>query len=98
MEESIKNKGVKPTHSIDALDDKQLKELLTNVMNQNKQLIMQLQNEGLQNMFKRLDYLFRIVENSNKSFSDSFIEYCTNEIENMMTIQKEENGDAEQDK
>jgi len=59
---------------------------------------MQLQNERLQNMFKRLDYLFRIVENSNKSFSDSFIEYCTKEIEDMMTIQKEENGNAEQDK
>lgn len=40
------------------------------------------------NMFKRMDYLFKVVEN-NKVFSSNFVEKCTNELEELMKLPEE---------
>ena len=41
-------------------------------------------------MFKRLDYLFKVVENG-KVFKQEFLEKCITEIEELMTVPEEEN-------
>ena len=35
-------------------------------------------------MFKRIDYLFKVIENKD-SFDESFVETCSNEIVDVMT-------------
>lgn len=40
------------------------------------------------NMFKRMDYLFKVVEN-NKVFSSDFVKKCINELEELMKLPEE---------
>ena len=60
---------------------------------QNQQLIKQLRETDMVNMFRRLDYLFKVVENRD-SFSPQFVSSCVGEIQEAMTIkeEKEEEG------
>lgn len=52
-------------------------------------LYIELQNANMVNMFKRLDYLFKVVEFKN-SFSKEFAEMCIREVESLMTVTAEE--------
>lgn len=55
---------------------------------QNQQLYQQLQRANMANMFKRLDYLFKVVENG-AMFSPEFVDKCIKEIEDSMTLEEE---------
>lgn len=66
----------------------QLENVAHQLSEQAKQLYMQLQNANMSNMFKRLDYLFKVVENSH-IFKLDFVNKCINEIEDFMTIPEE---------
>ena len=66
----------------------QLENVAHQLSEQSKQLYMQLQNANMSNMFKRLDYLFKVVENSHM-FKLDFVNKCINEIEDFMTIPEE---------
>lgn len=55
---------------------------------QNQQLYQQLQRANMTNMFKRLDYLFKVIENG-VMFSAEFLDKCLKEIEETMTIEEE---------
>lgn len=72
----------------------QLEGVAHQLSEQVKQLYNQLQQANLNNMFKRLDYLFKVVENTEK-FSPAFSEACIKEIEAFMTIQEEESNKSE---
>lgn len=69
---------------------------------QNQYLQKQLQQMNMTNMFKRLDYLFKVVEvayngnNSYPSFSSEFVGNCISEIENSMTVEQGEQEDSEE--
>jgi hypothetical protein len=52
-------------------------------------LYIRLQNADMSNMFKRLDYLFKVIKFKD-SFTPTFVESCVKEIEMMMTIPSEE--------
>lgn len=52
-------------------------------------LYIRLQNADMSNMFKRLDYLFKVVKYRD-SFNLTFVEQCVKEIEMMITIPSEE--------
>lgn len=52
-------------------------------------LYISLQNAEMANVFKRLDYLFKVVENK-ASFNARFTKSCVDEIETIMTIKKGE--------
>ena len=66
----------------------QLENVAHQLSEQAKQLYTQLQNANMSNMFKRLDYLFKVVENSHM-FKLDFVNKCINEIEDFMTIPEE---------
>ena len=72
------------------LEVKQEKKLsyeeLENVANN---LYVRLQQADIANMFKRLDYLFKVVENVD-NFPQEFTKHCIEEIVNIMTISTEE--------
>ena len=61
-------------------------EELENVANN---LYVRLQQADMANMFKRLDYLFKVVENVD-NFPQEFAKQCVEEIVNIMTISTEE--------
>ncbi len=78
----------------------QLENVAHQLSEQVRQLYAKLQEAILENMFKRLDYLFRVVENAH-SFSVDFVNKCTSEIESLMTLPdpedepKEDSGQSE---
>lgn len=67
----------------------QLENIAHQLSNQAKQLYAKLQEANMVNMFKRLDYLFKVVENAH-SFNEEFVAKCVAEIEDLMTVPKTE--------
>ena len=53
---------------------------------------MKLQDANMNNIFKRLDYLFKVVENGHM-FKQDFLDKCIAEIEELMTVPEEESLD-----
>ena len=74
----------------------QLENVAHQLSEQAKQLYMKLQAANMSNMFKRLDYLFKVVENGHM-FKQDFLDKCINEIEEIMTVpdESENNNTAE---
>lgn len=66
----------------------QLENVAHQLSEQAKQLYMKLQAANMSNMFKRLDYLFKVVENGHM-FKQDFLEKCIAEIEEIMTVPEE---------
>ena len=70
------------------LSYEQLENVAHQLSEQTKQLYMKLQAANMSNMFKRLDYLFKVVENGHM-FKQDFLEKCIAEIEEIMTFPEE---------
>ena len=66
----------------------QLESAANQLAQQNQALRQQMQEMNYFNLFKRLDYLFKVVENDTK-FATDFVETCTNEIVSLMTTVEE---------
>lgn len=64
---------------------------------QNRQLFAKLQELNMANVFKRLDYLFKVVENGHM-FKQDFFEKCIAEIESIMTVPEQEEEPETTDK
>jgi hypothetical protein len=67
----------------------QLENIAHQLSEQAKQLYAKLQEANMTNAFKRLDYLFKVVE-CRDIFSPEFYIKCVEEIESFMTIPEEE--------
>lgn len=67
----------------------QLEQIAGNLSTQVQQLNARLQEANMFNMFKRLDYCFKVLEVaptlSAAMFSPDFVERCAKEIEELMT-------------
>lgn len=62
----------------------QLEREVAGLKGMNNQLIMQLQQMNMGNLFKRIDYLFKVLEVA-PSFNPEFVSQCAKEIELHMT-------------
>lgn len=97
MKENMEKPEVKENEK---MSYEQLENVAHQLSEQVRQLYAKLQEANLENMFKRLDYLFRVVENAH-SFSVDFVSKCTSEIESLMTLPdpedepKEDSGQSE---
>lgn len=97
MKENMEKPEVKENEK---MSYEQLENVAHQLSEQARQLYAKLQEANLENMFKRLDYLFRVVENAH-SFSVDFVNKCTSEIESLMTLPdpedepKEDSGQSE---
>lgn len=81
--------NVTPATNVAEPTVEQLKAAYTRVVNENAYL-KNVNNELCAiNAYKRLDYLFKVIENSIE-FSDEFVSKCISEIEDTMTIKQEE--------
>ena len=73
----------------------QIENIAHQLSEQNRQLFAKLQELNMANMFKRLDYLFKVVENGHM-FKQDFLKKCIDEVESLMTVpEQEEKIDAE---
>lgn len=90
MEEQKKKVvGMKPqVQRPEKMSYEQLKNVAHQLSEQNRQLFTKLQELNMANMFKRLDYLFKVVENG-YMFKQDFLEKCIAEIENLMIVPEE---------
>ena len=70
----------------------QLENVAHQLSEQNRQLFAKLQELNMANMFKRLDYLFKVVENGHM-FKQDFLEKCIADIEEIMTVPEEAEED-----
>lgn len=75
----------------------QLENVAHQLSEQNRQLFAKLQELNMANMFKRLDYLFKVIEIGHM-FKQDFLEKCIAEIESLITIPKQEEESEVEDK
>jgi hypothetical protein len=80
MKKMEETKNVEKKLSYDELEN-----AANELLMQNQQMYNELQKANMANVFKRLDYLFKVVE-FNTSFNTEFVNSCVAEIEDMMTI------------
>lgn len=64
---------------------KQLMDYVSQLQNQNQQLIQRVQELNNFAMFKRCDYLFEVIKNANV-FPEDFVRKCVEEITVFLTI------------
>ena len=67
----------------------ELKNVAGQLQQQNKFLIEQLQKNDYADLHKRIEYLFKVVQYE-FSFSDPFVADCVKEIEDILTVSKED--------
>ena len=82
----------KETERPEKMSYEQLENVAHQLSEQAKQLYMKLQDANMNNIFKRLDYLFKVVENGHM-FKQDFLDKCIAEIEELMTVPEEESLD-----
>ena len=75
----------------------QLEGIAHQLSEQNRQLFAKLQELNMTNMFKRLDYLFKVIENGHM-FKQYFLEKCIAEVESLMTVPEQEEKPETEDK
>ena len=68
----------------------QLESVAHQLSEQNRQMFAKIQELNMANIFKRLDYLFKVVENGHM-FQQDFLEKCIAEIEELLTVPEEDN-------
>ena len=90
------NMGVNKKPSYEELEKAMysLTEQLNKAYKDNQYLVNQLNN--INNTFTRLNYLFKVLENS-QHFNSDFIINCVEEIETCMTIPEDNTQDTTQD-
>lgn len=95
MEEKkeVKMKAVHKEDRPEKMSYEQLENVAHQLSEQSKQLYMKLQAANMTNMFKRLDYLFKVVENGHM-FKEDFLNKCISEIEELMTVPEEDTTDT----
>ena len=80
---------MKPQERPEKMSYEQLENVAHQLSEQNRQLFAKMQELNMANMFKRLDYLFKVVENGHM-FKQDFLEKCIAEIESIMTVPEQE--------
>ena len=87
----------KETERPEKMSYEQLENIAHQLSEQAKQLYMKLQAANMGTMFKRLDYLFKVVENGHM-FKQDFLEKCIAEIESLMVVPEQEEKSEIEDK
>lgn len=105
MEEKKENINAKSTERPAKLTYEQLEEAARQISQQaeaifkeNQQLKNALQQASVANLYRELDFRFKVLENADM-FSTKFLDMCIRNIEETMTPkpeEKEENGEEEE--
>lgn len=79
----------KKQNSLEDLSKEQLIELVGKLEISNGQMFNSLRQQDIANTFRRLDFLYKTVELSKEIKDAEFINYCINEIKELMIIKQE---------
>lgn len=85
--EDVKPEGKKATYE-------ELNNYCMQLFQQNRQLVEKLRERDMENLFKRLDYLFLILRNK-ECFDAEFLGNCIDEIKTALTPPEEKAADDE---
>ena len=85
MEDNEKKVGPAVDSRPEKMTYEQLENIAHQLSDQAKQLYAKLQDSNMENTFRRLDYLFKVIAHSNQ-FNDEFVKKCSKEIESVITI------------
>lgn len=96
MEENKNTIDLTPEQGRKKMSYEELENVAHQMSEQSRHLYNQLQQMEMTNMFKRLDYLFKVIENRS-AFSNVFVDACVSEIEDVMTINPQDNEDNNQE-
>ncbi len=99
--ENVKEKETKSqgTATNNAPTYEELADAVQKLHKQNMELMEVLRQSNLTNMFKRLDYLFKVIENKEVFQGGDFFISCINEIEDIIARPEEtEKKDGDEDK
>lgn len=95
MEEKDKVASNVKTDRPEKMSYEQLENIAHQLSEQVNSLYMKLQASNMTNTFKRLDYLFKVVEIG--KFDDEFTQNCINEIKDLMTIPNNDKDNPEKE-
>lgn len=86
MEEVLNtNENVTTENKSEKMSYEQLTNIAHQLSEQSRTLYAKLQEANMTNVFKRLDYLFLVLQN-NSNFPSDFVIACAEEIQNLLTI------------
>lgn len=71
----------------------QLNDACQQLFQQNQYLVRQLKEANMTNVFRRLDYLFKVVDNHHV-FDEDFVDQCVHEIQEALTPRSDKEGEA----
>lgn len=77
------------------LSYEQLENVAHQLSEQSRTLYAKLKESNMQNLFKRLDYLFKVLENET-SFPASFVDKCADEIQELLEIPEKDTEETEE--
>lgn len=83
------------TESTEKLSYEQLENVCHQLSEQARSLYQKLQEANMVNAFKRLDYLFAVVNNKS-AFPEDFVNTVVNEIVTTMTVTEEDTTDTKE--
>ena len=86
--EVVKNENEKSVKK-EKMSYEELENIAHQLSEQSRVLMQKLQEANMGNMFKRLDYLFKIIEFEHM-FDGNFIDKCIKEVQDMISIPEEE--------
>lgn len=86
----VEMKVVEGNNEQQKLTYEQLNEACNQLFKQNQQMRKQLNELNAYNAFKRLDYLFKVVEFADTIKDAEFLNTCIEEIKDAMTLKEEE--------
>lgn len=89
-------KAIQGNKEENKLSYEELNNVCVQLEQQNQYLVRQLQQANLTNMFRRLDYLFMVLQHASTFNDDNFISSCVEEIKEAMTIDKSEEENKEE--
>lgn len=84
---NLASKGAKREGKLSYED---LNKVCAELSQRNQYLMQQLQQANLANMYKRLDYLFMVLQHAEVIKDADFINACVDEIKSAITIEEQE--------
>lgn len=91
--EVVKNENANKAKK-EKMSYEELENIAHQLSEQSRVLMQKLQEANMGNMFKRLDYLFKIIEFEHM-FDGNFIDKCIKEVQDMISIPEEEEPNEE---
>lgn len=95
-EKKAKVVEMQPVASVEKKTYEQLEAENNQIKQQAEAMYRQIQQMNMQNVFKRLEFLFKIVENRD-AFPEEFKNKCVMEIVNLITIPEEQKQEKAKD-